>query len=306
MNSADTYEVIIIGGSYAGLQAGLTMGRSSRKTLIIDSGEPCNKNAVYTHNFLTQDSQPLQACTSIALEQLRKYPTVFHLSDTVIKVDRQERGFSVMTKTGNNLIAGKLILATGVQDIFPKVKGFEECWGRTVLHCPYCHGYEVKARKTAIVANGDLANLYTTIMPQWSDNLTLFTNGISTLSNEQREKIKKKNIDIIETEISEIVQTSGNVEKVILKDGRSFAFEIVYWKLPVVVPQWIKDLGCKLNASGVVEVEETTKKTSIPGIYACGDLTSGTTVRTIAVAVEGGMRAGFFLNIEISSESSNL
>ncbi len=153
----ENFDVIIIGGSYAGLSAAMTLGRSLRHVLIIDSGLPCNRQTPHSHNFLTRDGETPKAITAIAKEQVLQYPTVQFIEETAITAQELETGFRIVTQSGKAFTALKLIIASGIKDIHPDIEGFTECWGISVIHCPYCHGYEFHHQPTAIMANGERA-----------------------------------------------------------------------------------------------------------------------------------------------------
>src|SRR5690606_19368783 len=146
---------IIIGGSYAGLSAAMALGRSLRKVLIIDAGKPCNRQTPHSHNFITQDGKTPAEISSIARAQVAQYETVTFLSGFAVEGKKTNSGFEIKTEKGEIFESKKLILATGVKDIMSEIPGFAECWGISVIHCPYCHGYEVRNEKTGILANGD-------------------------------------------------------------------------------------------------------------------------------------------------------
>src|SRR5690606_1025740 len=136
-------EVIILGGSYAGLSAAMALGRSLiRNVLIIDNGLPCNRQTPQSHNFLTQDGQSPSVIREFAKAQVLAYPTVQWLDDTAVKGEKVQDGFLINTASGQSVMTKKLIVATGIKDMLPDIKGFADCWGISVVHCPYCHGYE--------------------------------------------------------------------------------------------------------------------------------------------------------------------
>jgi thioredoxin reductase len=222
------FDVIIMGGSYAGLSAGMALGRALRKVLIIDSGEPCNAQTPYSHNFLTQDGKTPRQTAITAREQVDQYPTIEHYSGEAIKGKRTGEGFEIITASDKKLSAKKLIFATGVRDIMLSIKGFATCWGISIIHCPYCHGYEVRNEKTGIIGNGDAGFELSKEIYNWTKGLTLFTNGKSILSKEQAEKLNQNNIDIVETEIQEFVHNDGELQSVVLKDGTKVVMKAVY------------------------------------------------------------------------------
>lgn len=294
------FEVIIIGGSYAGLSAGMALGRSLRDTLIIDSGEPCNKQTPQSHNFLTHDGTPPQEISSIAKEQVLKYDTVKFYDGLVVNISKNSEGFEVVTEKGDKFNAGKLILATGIKDSKPDIPGFEECWGISVLHCPYCHGYEVKNEVTGILANGEIGYEFSKLILNWTKNLTLFTNGRSELTEEQTRKLNEKNIRINEDEIAEISHENGHIKELIFKNGNKIPLKALYAKIHVEQSLDISTmLGCELAEHGVIKVD-AMHRTNVAGVFACGD--SVTMMRSVANAVAQGNFTGAIVNKELVEE----
>lgn len=290
-------EVIIIGGSYSGLSAAMALGRASRKVLIIDAGEPCNRQTPHSHNFITHDGDTPASISAKAKEQVLAYPTITFVNDKAIKAVKIDNSFEITTKSGKTFVAQKLLLATGVKDIMPDITGFSECWGISVIHCPYCHGYEVKGKKTALMAPADIATHFIPLLLQWTTDLTFFTNGPSNLSPEVAGKLATRNVAIIETPVDSIQHTNGNMESITLKNGDRHNFEVMYAKIPAVQHTFIaEDLGCKINEQGLIEVDDF-KKTNVAGVYAAGDCT--TQGRALAIAVEGGMKAAVSINNDL-------
>jgi alkyl hydroperoxide reductase subunit AhpF len=147
MTNNKSFDVIIIGGSYAGLSAGMALGRALRKVLIIDSGKPCNAQTPYSHNFLTQDGKTPQQIAMIAREQLNQYKTIENHTGVAKSGKKTNDGFEIAIGSGEIVNGKKLIFATGVTDIMLGIKGFAQCWGISIIHCPYCHGYDLQLDK---------------------------------------------------------------------------------------------------------------------------------------------------------------
>jgi len=299
-NKAADYEVIIVGGSYAGLSAAMALGRSLRRVLIIDGGLPCNRQTPHSHNFITKDGVKPSDIANQAREQVLAYATVQWLKGVVTNAQKAERGFSVETAAGERFTALKILFATGITDILPDLPGFSDCWGISVLHCPYCHGYEVNGKRLAIVANGDLAFEYVRLIHQWSKQLVLFTNGPSTLVEAHRQKFAEHGIDIIETTIANVVHKGGYLNSVQLTDGSSIAVDAVFYKpafrqhcpLPAA-------LGCMLTEQGFIQADDFGK-TSVSGIFVAGD--NANMMRSVAAAVAAGNKAGAWVNRELVEE----
>lgn len=219
MHSTNHFDVIIVGGSYAGLSAALTLGRSLRTVLVIDDEKPCNRPTPHAHNFLTRDGETPAQLTAFAKAQVLAYPTVTFVADQATGARRQAGGFLIETKRNQSFTGRKLLLATGLEDILPDLPGFAECWGRTVLHCPYCHGYEVRNQRLGILANGETAYDLVRLIQNWSKNLTLLTNGAASLTAEQRRIVTTLGVPIVETEVAELEHQAGTLRTIQFRDG---------------------------------------------------------------------------------------
>jgi thioredoxin reductase len=294
------FDAIIVGGSYSGLSAGMALGRALRQVLIIDGGKPCNRQTPRSHNFLTQDGNTPNEISRLAKQQVEKYETVVFSNEIVINASKTESGFNVQIESGETFRARKLIFATGVKDIMPGIEGYAECWGISVLHCPYCHGYEVRDERTGILGNGEYAFEFCNLISNWTEDLTLFTNGPSTLTAEQTAKIERHNIRIVENEIGKLEHTNGYLENVVFKDGARLSVKALYTRNPFEQHCTIPAaLGCELTDEGYIRTD-FSQKTSVRGIFACGDNTAR--ARTIANAVAMGTAAGMMANKEIVFE----
>lgn len=296
------YDVIIIGGSYSGLAAAMSTGRALRQVLVIDKGEPCNQTTPHSHNFLTHDGKTPQEISTLALNDISKYSNISIHKDLATQISTHENRFHVQVNSGVLFQTKKVILAHGLKDILPSIKGLKECWGITALHCPYCHGYEVKHLPTGILANGEIAFEMVKMISNWTKALTLFTNGPSTLNAEQTQLLIKHQIQIIETPIQEIEHTKGKVNNIILADKNIHPIQALYLR-----PQsqqsasFVKELECALNEQGLIEVDQY-QQTTVPGIYACGDNSS---FRSVSIAVCTGSIAGVMVNKALTEESFN-
>ncbi|MPS65234.1 MAG: pyridine nucleotide-disulfide oxidoreductase [Chryseobacterium sp.] len=293
------FDVIIIGGSYSGLSAAMALGRSLRNVLIIDSGKPCNRQTPHSHNFITQDGKTPKEISELAKAQVLEYKTVEFHNGAVAKMKKESEGFTIKTETGEEFNTKKLILASGIKDLMPNISGFAECWGISVIHCPYCHGYEVRGEVTGIMANGDLAFDFTKLVYNLTKDVTLFTNGKSTLTEEQTEKLHQNKINIIEDEIENILHENGYIQKVIFKSGKEVSLKALYAKIGFEQNINTEDLGIELNENGFIKVD-MMQKTNIPGVFACGD--NVTMMRSVANAVAQGNFAGAVVNKELSEE----
>lgn len=300
MKENNQFDVIIIGGSYAGLSAAMALGRSLKSVLIIDSGKPCNRYTPHSHNFITHDGAVPSEIASKAKEQVLKYHTVKFFEGKAIKGKKTENGFEISVHSGTNFSAKKLIFATGLKDIFPNIKNFEDCWGKTVIHCPYCHGYEFKGKKTVILGNGDRAFHLGTLVNNLTNDLTIVTRGKADFSEEQLAKLKKHQVRIVEKEVKEIEHQKGIISALVYEDGAKENIEAAYAAIPFEQHSDIPFLlGCELTDWGHIKVD-MFQKTTVPGVFACGD--NATMMRSVSYAVATGGIAGSMVNNELTME----
>jgi thioredoxin reductase len=300
MKQLTNFDIIIVGGSYAGLAAAMALGRALRTVLVIDSGNPCNKQTPHSHNFLTNDGKSPREISNLAKQQVRNYGTVDFLDGLATAGKKTETGFEVQLQTGIVFTCRKLIFATGIKDIMPAIPGFAESWGISVLHCPYCHGYEVRHQKTGIIANGDEGYEISSLISNWTKDLTLYTNGKSSLSEEQRLKLENHEISIVEDEIDSFETKNGYMQNIVFRNAKTTNVKAIYARLPFVqhtsIPQ---ELGCELTKDGYINID-SAHRTTIKGVYACGDNT--TRMRTVANAVSMGTTTGLMVNKELIEE----
>ncbi len=294
------FEVIIIGGSYSGLAAGMALGRALKSVLIVDSGLPCNRQTPHSHNFITQDGTTPAGIAEIARKQVEQYPTIQFLNGKVTKGEKSSDGFCIETEGGKVFQAKKLIFATGIRDIFPQINGFSESWGISVLHCPFCHGYEVREQATGILGNGDHGFELASLISNWTNDLKIFTNGPSTFTKDQLAKLGKHKIGVIETGIDRLQHENGQLQELVLEDSSSVAIKALYANPPFKQHCEIPEtLGCTLTPEGYIQTD-LFQQTSVKGIYACGDNT--TRLRTVANAVAMGTKAGMAVSKELILE----
>ncbi len=296
-NQPEVFEVVIIGGSYAGLSAALTLGRAMRQVLVLDSGQPCNRMTPHSHNFLTHDGQPPAAIAAQARAEALAYPTVQLLPEAAVAAQGTDRDFTVTTASGRVVRARKLLFATGVRDLLPARPGFAECWGVSAIHCPYCHGYEYRDQPTGILLNGDAAVEQARLIRNWTPQLTIFTDGESTIAPGHQSALAALGVHVEETPVQELAHQGGHLTHVGLADGRRVPLPALYLRpgleqhcdLP-------RELGCAHTEAGYLAVE-MFQQTSVPGIYAAGD--AATMLRSVSAAVAAGTLAGAMLNREL-------
>lgn len=294
MTNNTYFDVIITGGSYAGLAAAMALGRALKKVLVIDDGKPCNRQTPHSHNFLTNDGKTPAEIAALANLQVSRYDTVSFFNGRATSANKTETGFRVLLAGGEVFTAEKLVFATGIKDLHAPIGGLAECWGISVIHCPYCHGYEVRNEKTGILGNGDTAYEFTKLISNWTKDLTLFTNGIASLSAEQRKKLHDHRVEIVEKEIERLDHKDGHLRHIIFKNGSASSIAALYAPAPFEQHCKIPEsLGCELTDEGYIKTDSSLE-TTIKGVFAVGD--NASKMRTVANAVAMGTAAGMMIS----------
>lgn len=294
------FDVIIIGGSYAGLSAALALGRARREVLIIDAGKPCNRQTPHSHNFLTHDGDKPADISAKAKAEVLKYPTVKFFEGTVDSAEKLTQGFGITINGSTKYSSRKLLIATGLKDVFPDIKGFAECWAISVIHCPYCHGYEVRNEKIGLLMNGEHAFEMAKTLNHWNKDLTVLTNGKSQLTSVQTEKLNSKSIAIIEDEIVALEHANGKLENVLFANGKKLALKALYARADLQQhTDFDVQLGFELTEFNTIKVDEQ-QQTTTTGVYAAGDCT--TLMRSLSVITAQGTLAAVMMNREMISE----
>ncbi|MEZ2131265.1 MULTISPECIES: NAD(P)/FAD-dependent oxidoreductase [unclassified Sinorhizobium] len=283
------FDVIIVGGSYAGLSAGLQLARARQNILVIDAGKRRNRFAAASHGFLGQDGREPGQIVSEARAQLERYPTVHWLNATVESAKRIAGGFAVYTGGGHMEKGRRLILATGVVDRLPTIPGLQERWGRSVFHCPYCHGYELNQGRIGVIASSELSMHHALMLPDWGTT-TFFTNGAFAPDAEQLSQLLARGAAIEDTPIREI---SGERADVLLQDGRVVVMDGLFALTRTLVQApWAEELGCVLEEGPLGQFLKTDalKETTAKGVFACGDVARA--AGNVALSVGDGALAG--------------
>lgn len=287
-----TYDAIIVGGSFAGLSAALQLARARRRVLLIDGGQPRNRFAAHAHGFLGQDGKPPREILRQASDQLAQYPSVKFLDGEAVSASAHEGLLRVTMAAGQEVQGKHLILATGLRDQLPALAGLQERWGQTVLHCPYCHGYEVAGRPLGVLAAHPLSAHQAVLLPDWGPT-TYFTQGEFEPDAEQTALLDKRGVRIERTPIVELMGTTPVLDAVKLADGRRMAVHALFVasKTHMASPLAMQ-LGCAFDDGPLGPVIRTDefRQTTVPGVYAAGDAAIPMSNATLASA--SGVMAG--------------
>lgn len=286
------YDVIIIGGSYAGLSAGLALGRARKHVLIIDAGQRRNRFAHEAHGFLGQDGRAPDAIAAVGRAEVAAYPTVAFLDGTAVSAAPGDGGFAVTTDDGVAHTASRLILATGMVDELPDLPGLREGWGKGIYACPYCHGYEVAGRRLGVLALLPLATQHANLIPEWGPT-TFFTNDVVTLTATERATLVAREVQIEDGAVAAIINEKGAFAGVRMRDGRAFALDALFTGATArQACPLAAQLGCALDETpfGAFIHVDQFGQTSVPGVFAAGD--ACTPRPNIAGAVASGYMIG--------------
>ncbi len=296
-------DVIIVGGSYAGIAAGLILARARRPVTVIDSGLPRNRFASHSHGVLGQDGISGAELLKNARQQLLDYPTVRWLHGEAVDAQAGADGVQVRTADGQVLAARKLLLATGIADQLPDLPGLAERWGSTVLHCPYCHGYEVGGGAIGVLGGHPLSAAKAPLFAEWGD-VTFFSQGLP-ISAGERAAMQQRNVQVEDTPVVGVRGDQDSWLEVELVDGRRIDQRALFVAAPqVMATPLVQQLGCALleHPTGVLVEVDAMKQTSVANVYAAGDVT---TVGNITLSMAEGVRAGIGIHHALVGEDSS-
>jgi thioredoxin reductase len=286
------HDAIIIGGSFAGLSAATYLARGRRSVTIIDSGFPRNRFAAHSHGFLTHDGDTPTDMLSSAQAQVGAYPTVSFVNGSAIGATGSDDGFSVTLGTGEVLDSARLILAFGISDVLPDIPGLAERWGTSVLHCPYCHGYEFSDCRLGVLHLSPNSIHQAKLIAEWGPT-TFFLDGATTLDDATLADLRRRDVALEPAPVRALHGAASSLSAVELADGRTIHVDALYIGAPTRLNSDIaRQLGCGMEDGPVGKFITTdgNRMTTVPNVYAAGDITRGT--HTIAWATADGVTAG--------------
>jgi len=306
---AREYDVAVVGGGAAGLSAALVLGRARRRVAVVDAGRPRNAPAAHMHGFLGSDGLPPADLLAAGREEVAGYGvdlvagTVRTITPDVATSTRSRRRFTVELLDGPTLRARRVLVTTGLRDEVPDVPGVRERWGRDVLHCPYCHGYEVRDQPLGVLGGAPSAVQDTVahahLLRQWSHDVVLFTNG-AMLTADQREQLVARAVGIVDTPVVSLVVEDDRITGVELAHGQVVPRAAVFVR-PQLVPHdgLLGDLGCAVRDDGWIAVD-AAGATSVPGVWAAGNAVDPR-AQVITAAGEGSA-AAIAINADLVAE----
>lgn len=286
------FDVVIVGGSFAGLSAALQLGRARRRVLVVDAGRPRNRFAAASHGVLGHDGKAPDALLAEARQQVSAYPTVELHQGEVCHAETAGGRFVVTLSDERTFDARRVIIATGVSDLLPDCPGLQERWGETVLHCPYCHGYEMRDRPLGVLAAHPLSAHQAAMLPDWGP-ATYFTQGRYEPDEETRQLLVTRGVAIERQPIVNLLGKPPALDAVELQDGRRIPINALFVAPATQMTSPIAHLlGCGFEAGvhGPMIVTDPWKATTVEGIFAAGD--AARPMHSIALAIADGATAG--------------
>ncbi len=300
------YDVVIVGGGPSGLSAALVLGRACRKVLVCDEGKPRNHTSRAVHGFFTRDGISPTELLKIGREQLKPYAVEWRDAG-VTDAGRVNGGFRVEIRDGAAVTARKLILATGVTDERPDIEGLPALWGTGVLHCPYCHGWEVRNKPWGFIARGEQAVEWGGELLGWTTKLTLCSNGPAGLTAAGRRTLKDRGVVVREETIKRLDGEKGMLKAVVFDGGEKLALGALFVRTTMAQRSPLpKKLGCKLASVDGAFTDAVDADpfgvTAVPGLYVVGDASRG--VPQVATAVSDGALAAVMANKAMVKEDA--
>lgn len=296
----EEYEVIVVGGGAAGLSAALVLGRARRRTLVVDAGEPRNAPAAHMQGYLSRDGMSPADFLAVGREEIARYG-VDLVHDRAVDATRDE-GFAVRLASGRTVRARQLVVATGLKDELPPVPGVAERFGRDVVHCPYCHGWEVRDQAFGVLAGTAMSVHQALMVSQWSKDVTLFLHTVAEaeLTDEDLRRLAAAGVRVVPGEVAGLVVEDDRLTGVRLRDGRVHEREVVF-VAPRAVPRTdlLARLGAELGETpfGTYPVIDGRGLTTVPGLWAAGNASGF--AEQVVNAASRGYRAGAAINAEL-------
>jgi thioredoxin reductase len=287
------YDVVVVGGGAAGLSAALVLGRARRRVAVVDAGAPRNAPAAHMQGFLSRDGMPPADLLAAGRDEVIGYG-VDVIDDRVLGIDP---GFAIRLAGGEMLKARRVLIATGVRDELPDIPGVHERWGRDLLHCPYCHGWEVRDQPVGVLGTRPDAVQHGLLVRQWSDDVVFFVHTLD-LGSDELARLEARGVQIVRGEVARLVVESDRLTGVGLADGRLVPRTAVFIR-PVNVPHpddLLAPLGCDMDPAGF-PIVDSSGRTSVAGVWAAGNvvdprlqvITSAGAGSAAAIAINGDL-----------------
>ncbi|MEW1822589.1 NAD(P)/FAD-dependent oxidoreductase [Arthrobacter sp. NPDC080031] len=300
------YDVVIIGGGAAGLSAATTLSRALRPVLVIDSGAPRNAPATGVHGYLSRDGMSPGELLSIGRSEVLSYGGTV-IDGEAVSARRAADGFEVMLGDARRFSARRLLVTTGLTDGLPPIDGLQEQWGKGVVHCPYCHGWEIRGKRIGVLGTGPMSVHQALMFRQWSPNITLFLNDTVDPTNEEWDKLRARSVTVVDGAVASVDAVDGVLTGLTLRQGSSFDIQALAVSTRMEARSALVEslgLSTQVHPMGVGRFIETdlTGATAVQGVYAAGNV-SNLMAQVITAAAEGVM-AGARINADLIEEET--
>jgi len=295
---APVYDVVVVGGGAAGLSAALVLGRARRRVTVVDAGAPRNAPAAHMQGFLSRDGMPPAALLAAGRAEVTGYGVEL-VKDQVVGI---EAGFFVRLAGGQVLKARRILIATGVRDELPDIPGVRQRWGRDLLHCPYCHGWEVRDQPIGVLGTQPGSAQHAQLVRQWSDDVTFFVHTYD-LTSAERVQLEARGVRVVSGEVTRLVIEADRLTGVELTDGRLIPRTAVFIR-PGSLPHadgLLTGLGCQVDTAGFVTVD-ATGRTSAPGVWAAGNVAAPRA--QVITSAGAGSAAAIAINADLVHEDA--
>ena len=298
---ADIYDALIVGGGPAGLSAALVLGRCRRRVLVCDGGRPRNAASHGMHCYLAREGTPPAEFLRLARADVARYPSVEVREEEIAEIARTPDGFAARLASGARVSARRVVLATGIVDELPAIKGVKEFYGTSVHHCPFCDGWEHREERLAALGKGEKGTGLAAMLTLWSRDVVLFSDGPAEISAEDRARLDRLAIAVEETRLGALEGEDGRLRHVRLADGRGVARDALFFntgqhqRSPLFA-----QLGCDVGDKGGIEADAVSEESSVPGVYIAGDASRD--VLFVIVAAAEGAQAACALNKSLMRE----
>jgi thioredoxin reductase len=296
----EMYDVIIVGGGPAGLNAAVVLGRCRRKVLLFDSGSYRNRYSHGMHNYLTRDDIAPTEFIKLSHKEIDKYGVHYKQKKVVEARKNEENLFVARDEDGAKYYGKKMLIATGLTDKLPEVEGFKEMYGKSVFHCPYCDGWEVRDKKIGVYARNKEGWELALALKGWSRHVTLYTDGRKNVKPFQQEQLDANKILVDLRPIARIEGNEGKLEKIVFKNGEEQPCEAIFFVNGFTQQcNLAETFGCEMTQKGVAKAN-THQQTNVSGLYVAGDVARD--MHFVVVAAAEGAKAGVTINKELQKE----
>ena len=293
------YDVVIVGGGPAGMSAALTLGRARRRVLEVDAGSPRNKLATQMHGFLTRDGVSPAEFRRHAIAELKRYPTIECCEESISQHSGVSGQFTLRLKS-RQVFARRILVCTGMLDLLPKIPGFQELWGTSIVHCPFCHGWEHRDQTLGVLLQHSGQRDFPWMLQTWSKSIIVFTPPELAADERWVMRARRARMQVVAEPIEQVSRLPDAQIRVVLTSGRDYSLGLLFARISQDVPPFVAALAPHRNEMGHVRVDPQTLQTSVPGIYAAGDLI--TPGQAVVAAAASGMQAAAMIHADLASE----